>query len=304
VTAYLAWCVAIELAWATSLAILWRRCRDDATRITLLVLFLLWSPQYLELFMGQTSTIMGALLLMLALAAVDERRKAETGWLAATMAFKYQTVWLAPYYLKVRRMRPYLIAVAIAAGSSVPYFVWHPDAFTVFVNWTFPRTSEQIYYQGNFGIAALQARVLGNYALGPYRVLAVAVLAGAAVRTFASPAIDPLRGITLWTLAMFLAQIAAYEHHYNLLLPILSLSYLETKSRPLLLALGVLAAPTPFYLFSSVWRGYSAVEHGVDAFAGAVTVSFKVLPVAAIYVGLLRRGIGTAGDPSALRAPS
>jgi hypothetical protein len=304
VTAYLAWCVAIELAWATSLVMLWRRCRDDVTRTTLLVLFLVWSPQYLELFMGQTSTIMGAMLLMLVLSAVDERRKAEAGWLAATMAFKYQTVWLAPYYLKVRRMRPYLVAVAIGAASSVPYFLWHPAAFTVFLKWTFPRTSEQIFYQGNFGIAALQAYLINDYALGPHRALAVAVIAGAAVRTFTTPTVDPLRGITLWTLAMFLAQIAAYEHHYNLLLPILSLSYVETKSRPLLLALGVLAAPTPFYLFSSVWRGYSAVEHGVDALAGAVTISFKVLPVAAIYVGLLWRGIGTVGDPSPLRAPS
>jgi hypothetical protein len=193
-------------------------------------------------------------------------------------------------------MRPYLIAVAAGAASSVPYFLWNPDAFTVFANWTFPRTSEQIFYQGNFGIAALQARVLGDYALGPHRALAVAVLVGAAARTFTTRAIDPLRGITLWTLAMFLAQIAAYEHHYNLLLPILSLGYLETKSGPLLAALAVLAAPTPFYLFSSVWGGYSPAEHGVDPFAGGVTIAFKALPVVAIYVGLLWSGIGAAGD--------
>jgi hypothetical protein len=287
-TAYLLWCAVIELAWATALVLLWRRCTSSAVRTVLLALFLIWSPHYVELFMGQTSTIMGTMLLLLTIAAVDGRRGVEAGWLTATMAFKYQTAWLAPVYLRLRRIGPYLIAVAVAVLLSAPYFIRHPDAWTVFNRWTFPQTNDQILYQGNFGLAALFAHITGNYSLGLYRILSVTLIVAAAVRSLATRTVDPLRGITLWILTMFFTQIAAYEHHYNLLLPILALGFLQVRSWLYLAALFLLAVPTPYYWFSSVMTGYTPL----DPRACAVTAAFKVVPLIAIYAELLWRGVG------------
>lgn len=281
-TAYKAWVVVLELTLlgcAAVTAYATRHDRDRAARLT--AMWLVFTPYYLELFMGQFSLIQGALVLGMLLAADRlDRRIAEDqrlgpgrvlgGLWAVSVLWKINTVVFAPVLARLGRWRALAAAAALAALTTLPYFV------------VFPAHARDLI-ANNFG-QAVAGHELGN--LG-FRQLVFELLAAAGAEAAVQRAVQWAvvaavggtalaitlrRGrmraadlLCLWLAAYFLASPQVWEHHYVMLLPAVVVAY-RTRPGPWLLAMWLLLAlPTPFGFMDL--QSLIAANHDLRAFA-------------------------------------
>jgi hypothetical protein len=284
--AYALWCLGIEVCLVLCVLLLCRRFPAAADRWLVVAVFLVWSPFYTELYMGQTSFILGTLVLVTALANESGNRRREAVAYCASVLFKYQTLVLGLFYLRQRRLRLLAGTAALLLLANGPLFLLYPEAWKMFTSWTvlYPDT-RHVSYVGNFGVPAFLAHLTGNDSLGLYRVSALAILVLSSLWTLLSRQLDPVRTILLWITTLYFVLLTSWEHNYNLLLPVLMLEYLRSRDRVLLFSLAVLALPTPFALLVHLY------PHTVPRHALLAMVSFKALPVLLIYGSLLLRGI-------------
>lgn len=296
-TAYLVWGIVVEAALLGALALVLRRCADREWRLAVAALVLAWSPHYVELYMGQTSTVLGVILLALCLARLDGRPGAEAAAYAGGALLKFQTLVLTPVYVAEGRLRLPAAAALLVAATTAPYFLLHPAAWDVFRQWGLSAPYHQLVYQGNFGLTAVLAAFGDPRVL--HRAMAAAVVVSSLLGTTRRP-FEPTRPAAVWTLALLLAQPATYEHHYNLVLPVLLLEAVRSRDRVLLACLACLALPTPYLAFARHGH-YSPFVNAPLGWGHPVAAACKALPALVAWGRLVRRP--PLGQPPAEPAP-
>jgi hypothetical protein len=253
--AYRLWVAVVEAVLLGCILALWRRAGDPALAARLAALWLCYTPYYLELYLGQFSLLQGALVLVMLLATLAP----PLGWrydLAWTLSllWKQNSGLFLPVYLRQRRWRGLLVAGGIVLATSLPYFALTPGTLSAFLgNFQSAPLAPNL---GNLGVrqalySALSALspALGAAAHeGAQRLWVGGVMAVGVWLTWRARPIDPLLALCLWTTSFFLLYHQVWEHHYVLLLPVLSVLTLRTRARGVLLLGFWLAMWTPYIL--------------------------------------------------------
>jgi hypothetical protein len=312
--AYWSWVIVVELILALTI-LATRRLVNDATLFGYLAaMWLMFSPFYIEQYMGQLTFVMSALIFAFAMARARGNLVAfDWSWILSVLV-KHVTILFVPILVRVRRLKPILLAVLLLAATTVPYYILRPADTGQFGHDNF---SLNLYpYPGNFGALALLMVVKDRFFpgaseplfhVGPMmvsltRIMILAVMGAPTLWalwvTFRRRPFDFVESVSLWIMVYFFVFREVWEYHYVLLLPALVLLFAKTRARVLWVIYALLAAPTLFVLYDvpgeSPEASWSALEHVLNH-------GFKVVPLVWLFVwvalGCYRRHLRRA-EPS------
>jgi hypothetical protein len=259
VTALKLWMVISEAIYVLCIVLAWRRAKGGARGATVAIVWLLFTPYYLELYLGQFNVAQAALLLVMLL-QVGHASPAWPQGLAwgASLLLKPHSGLLAPALLRARRWRVLGIGAAVVLVTSAPYMMLHPTAVGAFMrNFSASAPAPQL---GNLGARQLLFSTLSALepALSPAAHVAAQnlwvalVLVMALGLTFLPRRVDLLELSCFWLATYFLLYHHVWEHHYILLLPVFTVLYLRLGAWPTL----------AFYLPIALWTPYLLIDPG------------------------------------------
>lgn len=232
----------------------WRLARITNEAVILAVFWLLYTPYYLEIYLGQFSLVQASFIFMMMcwsdLPAPGWRF--DLVWLASLL-WKQLTVLLLPSWIIWHRWRGLVVAVLGLAVCSIPYFLVFPSALTIFLRNLVSVPGSQL---GNLGarqfIYAITIAVAPN--LRPDAIMLIQWIWIFAIILSSLGACLVARGqsrglqIALWTVVFLLVYHDVWEHHYVLLLPVFVLLYRQKHSLWVLVIYGLIAVWTPYRL--------------------------------------------------------
>ena len=280
---------------AALLVVLWRQLPPDRWRVWVLVLLLLSSPYFLELFMGQF-TFVSVALLCLGLMAPRWGALYVVSVLVKPMGL---AVW--PVLLR-RRSLWWLVGVSGAAVllTTVPYFRAHPDQWRTF--YAANILMEGGFHSGNYGLVYLQRLLVedAGWQTGlrfwiPLMQLWRNLLLGGTAAVVLVARRDQWRlAAPALLLAHFLSYQHVWEHHLSAVVVLgavaLTAPELGRRQRRLVLAsLLLLAVPSPFGLLDAAkdpraWNPAETWPHGYSY----LNLLPKVVPTAVMYAVLIQ----------------
>jgi hypothetical protein len=252
--AYGLWVACCESLLLLCLGLFMVRAPSLRERAWQAVIWLCFSPYYLELFMGQFTFAAAGLVALGWLAAERGRGVAATAWLSASVCVKHVGLALLPALLAVGRWRAGLVVLAVPAMLSAPFFLLHPAELARFLDASAYGTPYRLH-AGNLGLVALLqsgVRAAGLDPSGPVSAglsgsAVAAVLVWLAWRTWRLRGAENLVPLSmLWLTGYFLVGPDVYEHHWVLLLPVFAWARLARPSRRLAALYVWLALPTVF----------------------------------------------------------
>jgi len=236
-------------------------------------LWLLFSPYYLELYMGQFSFLMASLLFWTIVAWMNGKKRSGDFLWIFSLVVKSNSVVFVPVLLRLRRWEIVLVGGVVSLGLALPYFLLEPGSGVDFARNVTEGTKAQTLF-GNQGFTALigvsvlrfggmwsdfaQEFALRLDQMNEMLVLPLAlwtvVVVGSAVAVTVRASRDS--GITLlllWILAYFLFYKHVWEHQYVMLMPVFVVLYhqmkkgiIELSPAVFWMAFAVIALPTAF----------------------------------------------------------
>jgi len=272
IAAYAVWLIGCELALLRNIRLTLAMAPDKRTGCVAASLWLLFTPYYLELFVGQFTFITASLVFWAYLGWREPSRGAarKADWLwAAAVWLKMMPLLYLPVMLLRGRWRSALAVLLVLLASSALYFAQFPQDWTVFAATNAEEAPAG--HAGNLGLMALLFHAVGERH-GAYSVARTVALAlvGASLAWLTYRAWKALRGKSGDAegrmLALYAACSAAYlltykdvwEHHYVLLLPPLVLLALRKESPWLWLSPFLISAlPGLFALYDLPGLGYN-----------------------------------------------
>jgi len=253
--AFRLWVATTELVLLGCAFLSWRAARDANEGTILAVMWLCFTPYYLEIYLGQFSVVQGALILLMMLCAI----RPPLGWRydlawVASLLWKQNTGLFLPLFLRLRRWRGLGLGALAVLVSSLPYFILYPSALSAFLgNLRSGAPSAQL---GNLGMrqflysaaSALMPRLSPATHQALQQAWVLAVLGIGLYLTMRDAHPDILLHLCLWTTTYFLVYHQVWEHHYVLLLPVLVMLYRRTRSWTMLGLYVLIAIWTPYVL--------------------------------------------------------
>ncbi|MBI2620161.1 MAG: DUF2029 domain-containing protein [Ignavibacteriales bacterium] len=273
--AYGLWIILLEFVLIVNLVVTRKLISDERSAMVLMGIWLLFSPFYLELYLGQFSFAMASLLFW-ALVAWERnaRRIGDSSWIVSLIV-KSNSVLLTPALLKQGRWKLVAMGAGVAILLAVPYFASVPGTYQEFArNYTKPMSMPQLLgnqgFAGLIGIAILRMNGLWTDDLHelharldqmdrlmqtPLSVWTAVILLLTLLVTIRAQRERRTDLFLLWILSYFLFYKHVWEHHYVMLLPVFVLLYLRITTGKLNLAPGIfwgtfsiIALPTLFPL--------------------------------------------------------
>ncbi|HUT02601.1 MAG TPA: glycosyltransferase 87 family protein [bacterium] len=259
----LVWCIMLSRGLFTS----------DWHKSIVTAMWLCFGPYYLLLYIGQTSFVIAACLMLLGWSYIAGRPRAgDWAWIIS-VALKLLTLIAAPILLRFKRYRAVIIAIAIVIAASAPYFAFHPQDVEFFAYLVKSRTVAP--YGGDLSHSEVSYYLFGpELGQGVSKVFMWAVIMFSLALTFLPKKVRFVDGLSLWMCTYFLAYIRVWEHHYVMIVPILVLLFYSTRSNFVLVMFVLLALPTPFFPYSGYCCKAQNLAHHL----------FKLVPVAMLYV--------------------
>ncbi len=296
IRAYALWLVLLEMALVRNIRLTLQAGPDRVRTRGAAAMWLLFSPLYLELFVGQFTFLTGSLVFWAYLAwrekSGEPRASGDLFWSAAVLLKMMPLVFL-PIALLRGRARAAALTLALLLGTSALYFLAHPSDWLLFAA-TNAAPSPQVH-AGNMGLMALLFR-LANHSLPLYHLcrslvlLTLALAAGlltyraiqavkeARVAPDAPEAAEEFEVRLLWlyaglTCIFLLGYQDVWEHHYTLLLGPFVLLALRGEKRWLWLPAYMVAALPTLFVFYDVpalvfnadpeplWTGATSLLH-------------------------------------------
>ena len=277
-------------------------------------MWLVFTPFYLEQFMGQFSFLMATALLWTGIGILRQRELlASVPWVAS-LVVKSNSALVAPLLLRLGWWRTLAAGVG-AVGLNAFYFLWRPGDFQKFVDMNltneFNRPGLRLqYWPAQHGLTDLientYLAVEVNALKTPlaYTLIPVAaIIAVSLATTFFARRIDPLALFAIWSAAFFLVYNDVWEFHYVMLLPALVL-LVAVRPSLRLVALAVFVAtalPLPYWLMNHVWNTgplpeeLLLVQNAWPTWGVIFVHAAKPIPVALFWMYLvisqLRQGI-------------
>ncbi len=265
--AYILWVLILEVLLVINLFLTKSLFSDQRSAAIAMSLWLLFSPYYLELYMGQFSFLMASLVFWTLIAWTKKQtRNGDLFWTFSLMT-KSNSALFAPVLLKMGRGKAVIIWGAVAAGAALPYFLFMPGSAESFLhNVSRGLTAPTLF--GNQGFAALigilvirssglwtdfaqefAPRVdhMNDLLFLPIGIWTLLVIGLAVVVTVKAPR-DSITGLfLLWLLSYFLFYKHVWEHQYVMLMPVFVLLYQQ-------MTLGLLRIPTKLF-----WTSFAVI---------------------------------------------
>jgi hypothetical protein len=302
--AYLGYLLVSELILAADLWLTWRWAPAGLARSVAICMWLVPTPLYLELYMGQVSFWAASLLFWLfCLLGRGNTRGAALAWVGAVL-IKPNALLLLPAFLRQRRWLPLGTCGLAVLCTSLPHFLLYPGSWGLFLraNLGASQVEGALTHAGNLGLwgalvslvaktAGLSLSGLSSLAdlplwgqglvlLGPAAVVAISLWA-----TLRGGDREPLLPYTLWLAAFFLVYKDVWEHHYVFLLPVLVVLYLRCPGPWLLAALVLIALPTPL-VFLDLYPGTKGnidPERAWSAWSSLCYRGTKLIPATGLW---------------------
>jgi hypothetical protein len=271
--AYGVWIILLQFLLVVNAFKTWLLFQDKVQASLAASLWLVFSPFYLELFMGQFSFVMASLIFWTLLAWMRGGRIQGDSLWSLSLIVKSNSVLFAPVLVIQRRWKTLVFGGAAAGLIAIPYFVAVPGTYEQFAqNYSGGMTVSTVL--GNQGFAALigiailrtsglwtdnipllgqRAHLMDQMMEIPLLVWTIMVVIGALVITYRSKRNSGPEIYLLWILTYFLFYKHVWEHHYVMLLPVFVLLYYRMMSGGLSLSgsvfwgtYAVIALPTVF----------------------------------------------------------
>lgn len=309
VNAYLTWQVAGKGKWGLVSASMW----------------FVFTPFYVEQYVGQFSFLMATLMLLLGVGLVRGRELSGGVPWAISIVTKTNSVLLAPVLVRVGWWRSIAIAIGLLA-LNVPYYLarWRDFEYFLWINFgqvldggfgffdyelrpgemRFFLEPGQRFLQFSSGEHGMLALFQNGYLAfdssatslpGVVSVILILIVVGVGLAaTYLSARQDALALFGIWGATFFLVY-TAWEHHYVMLLPVLALLVaLRPASRPLaLLVFVMIALPTPYWLINAFSdstvpnSGLQSIQESWPRWGVIVHHMAKPLPVLALWAHLV-----------------
>ena len=305
-TAYLLHLCCTELFLAANLYLTWRWV-ERPRRGWALVMWLAFTPYFLELYMGQVSFWAASLLFWLIVGLHSNRQWPAGFCWAGALLVKPNAFILAPALLRGRAWRVLVVGLLAGVFTSLPYFLLHPDSWATFfaANLYGAPHPGALTHAGNLGLQGGLVSVAAQLAgrpLAELTTLADLPLAGWAVLYLLQAAIlgatlwatwrgrDTLPLLALWMCTFFLVYKDVWEHHYVFLQPVLVGLYARSGSAKLLWIFAFIALPTPFVCFDIEAGVYGPIdpERTWGPIVSIAYRSTKLIPLGCLWYGLCR----------------
>jgi hypothetical protein len=304
--AYWTWVAAMEVLLVVNASVSAWITPDRRWKPVAAAVWFVFTPYYVELYVGQWSFLMATLTLW-AGALLARGHAASAGVWATSVMVKMMTALLAPAFFRAGGgWRPLVVSAGVVAVLNAPYFALEPDALGDF--W---RINFEVYFDappirpfgfvtGDLGFARL-LRVGWLHAFetsdGPPASLTLSIAAlVAAISAWATWSMrrDAVaRMFAVWTCVYFLLAQGTWEHQYVLMLPTLALLVaLDAEMRVLALVVFVLIAlPTPYWLFERYLGSQNVLSHvppelAWPPWAGMALHASKAVPVAWLWASI------------------
>lgn len=302
--AYWFWVFFLELLLGLAIYLTWCISPNKTYFYLSASMWLIFSPFYPELYMGQFSFVQGFLIFLMGYALI-QRRPALFDWSwFLSILWKTNTALFTPLFIRLKKFKIIIITILTTAAITIPYFYFYPGSWQKFmINFGHVNNS----YIGNMGLNQLLFNLLNKASLDlinlwghsyftisliNYALMFVVVLV-----TFLKKNFNPLINLALWTTLYFLTYHQVWEHHYTMILPILILVFLTTRSWIVFICWLLLALPTPFFFFFAKRTALLNAPYGVE-FLTVYGINFpywqdiifhasKVIPTVILFIWLM-----------------
>ncbi|HXK33889.1 MAG TPA: glycosyltransferase family 87 protein [Dehalococcoidia bacterium] len=328
-TAYWVWealveCMLLGCAWLT-----FRVGRDHAPwNWASASLWLVPTPLYTEMYLGQFSILMATLLLLTLILLLRGRAWASAVPWTVSLMVKANTALLAPLLLRMGHWRVIAAALVAVAILNVPYVLINPGEFEHFWRHNFSeyfgeRSRSDAFSTADLGFMQLVRTMwlwwVPDATHAPSWLLfgiGAAVLGASLAATFRPRDIDVTLLAPMWISVYFLVYTDVWSHHYVMLLPALVLLIIyqpEFRLMALIVFVAV-ALPTPYFLFDRFLNSIPgervfgvAIENYWPRWAGLAHHATKPVPVlwlwgSLVYYLIVTPSPSAAAEPDAERA--
>jgi hypothetical protein len=245
--AYIIWLVIQELCLIVNIMLTRQYLIKPAQRNIASSLWLLFTPYYLELYMGQFSFVMATLIF--SMVYFWQKKRIVIGNLLWTLSIliKTFTVILIPVAIKIKNSKSVVWVLLIVISLSLPYFILQPGTLDSFLkNINEGLSSETI--DGNQGFEALLGVILirtsdlsyylhensseisveaTDYIQLPLLLWTIVIYGASLFITMKSSHKYAFELFYLWILTYFLTYKHIWEHHYVLLLPLFIFIFIQ-----------------------------------------------------------------------------
>jgi hypothetical protein len=264
--AYVVWIALLELLLLANLWGVRFLVDDERLRTYVRCGWLVFTPLYVELWMGQFTLFAVSLVYWAVIGW--ERGRARLAAAAWSVASAIKLFPLALGALLLRRRQWYALAAAAGVlALALAWFIGRPDDFSGFLQLNFSRPQIAEVHAGNLGLHAFVYELfawgghLDGASWAPYsRAISIAFAAVAAYAMLRPRAPDDRddrirAAMALWLLPLISKD--AWEHHYVVALPALTLMVAAWRDRPRRLVataviFAVIALPTWLVLVQDV----------------------------------------------------
>ena len=271
--AYGLWIILQEILLLLNIMLTRSLFSEERTKATATIFWLVFTPFYLELFMGQFSFAMTSLVFWAVVAWMRKNVRQGDTWWTFSLIVKSNSALFVPVLIRERRWKSLAIGVISAVALGIPYFAAVPGTYDEFArNYTERLSMSTLLgnqgFSGLIGIVILRMSGLWTddlHLLGqrvvqmdqlmeiPVLLWTLIVLGSALYITVKATRHDGPELFLVWLLAFFLFYKHVWEHHYVMLLPVFVLLYYRMMTghlhfpRPVFWsAFLVVALPTAF----------------------------------------------------------
>jgi len=328
-SAYWLWVSVNEVLLVLNAFLTWRVGRCTTWAVVAAAMWFVFTPFYVEMYVGQFSFLMATLLLVAGIGLAQARElPGGVAW-AVSVVSKSSSALLAPVVARARWWRSIALAAGLLLANGL-YYLARPRDFEYFLWLNFhqifdvglldfqPRAGDLRYFvdpdqrflqfsAGEHGLLALFRNsylALDSTATdlpgGISIVIVVLVLGISLTATFLPRRPDFVALFAIWTAAFFLTY-TAWEHHYVMLLPALALLVaLRPAHRPIVLATFIIVAlPTPYWLINLATdtslppaNALVTVQESWPAWAVVLHHAVKPIPVLVLWTVLVAGQVG------------
>ena len=279
--AYWTWIAILEVLMLFNIILTRQMARSPNRANIATAMWLLFTPLYAELFMGQFSFAMGSMFVWMMFGMWKlQPRLTQWSWIGSIL-LKTNSLLFAPAMLRKGKFRALILAGVVVALLNLPYFAFHSGDLSELLNrnsGTAGTTYTATFDAGGVGPQALasivgytlEGRFEGD-AAAPSRLtppegpepdwrfkllwlLGPAVILGALAATFLVRRFDLLLNLTIWMCVYLIVFKDVWEHHYLMLLPFLVMLFIRGRngSTAALVTWALLALPTA-HVFIEWW---------------------------------------------------
>ncbi len=254
-SSYWAWIAVVELLLCVNLLLIRKYTMTPATQRLLAAMWLIYSPYYVELHIGQQSMVTATLIHICIITHQSKRPWMRDASYAGSVIWKINTALFLPVWVKLKRWKTLLSLSLLTALLSIPYFLMVNGSYAEFRSyfhhkfiaagpnslgfWTF-----FTQFLDHIGISHSGIRII-------LKIWSLLVIGVSGIATMLPKRIRFSNALMLWICVYFLTYQYVWEHHYVMLLPLFSAGMVDRELRKWTILLWIFCAlPTPYFFFN------------------------------------------------------